>query len=131
MDGAMKCSSAVALQRCSNAMLVSNTCIESSRKFAIFESLHLRSERRQSMHAYPMVEQDGFWASVSVQRGPTGRWHSSVTLERSKDFARLKVHGSAPVRVPNTYPSEVRAVQAAYDHARMLIAREAEKGTLH
>lgn len=76
------------------------------------------------MSGYPVLEHEGFCASVSTQREPSGRWMAWVTFERDRVFARLKVHGDQPHRVPNDYPSEEKAVLAAYDFARELIARE-------
>ena len=73
------------------------------------------------MH-YPLLEHNGHFASLSVVQAHGGRWRSFVTLERDQDFARLKAH-STPISVPNDYPSNVAAAQAAYDHARMLISR--------
>ena len=75
------------------------------------------------MH-YPLLEQDGHCASIQVEMAHGGRWRAFVTLERGSDFARLQTHAQA-VSVPNTFPSEVAAAEAAYSHARMLIAREA------
>ncbi|MBI2753158.1 MAG: hypothetical protein HYX46_06540 [Betaproteobacteria bacterium] len=49
---------------------------------------------------------------------------SWVAFERDRIFARLKVHGDQPHRVPNDYPSEEKAVLAAYEFARELIAKE-------
>jgi hypothetical protein len=76
------------------------------------------------MAAYPVLEHAGRCASVSTQREPTGRWMAFVTLERDADFARLKGHPGEPHRVPNDYPSEEKAVLAAYEHARTLITQE-------
>lgn len=76
------------------------------------------------MDKYGVIEQDGYCASVSVERKPTGRWVSWVRFERGADFARLKVHSAAPHPVPNDYPSEEKAVLAAYDYAHQLIAKE-------
>ena len=76
------------------------------------------------MSAYPVLEQDGFCASVLAEKGHGGRWKSWVRYERDSDFARLKAHGNEALPVPNSFPSEAAAVQAAYDHARVLIARE-------
>lgn len=76
------------------------------------------------MSGYPVIEQDGRCASVSTQKEATGRWMSWVHFERSPDFARLKGHVTTPHRVPNDYPSEEKAVLAAYDYARQLIARD-------
>lgn len=78
------------------------------------------------MAGYALLEQDGLCARVSAQKLPTGRWRSWVQLERGPDYALLKVHTAEPHRVPNDYPDEARAVQAAYDYGRTLIARELE-----
>ena len=75
------------------------------------------------MSGYPVVEQDGCCASVSTQREATGRWLSWVHFERDSDFARLKNHIGTPQRVPNDYPSEEKAVLAAYEFARQLISK--------
>ena len=74
------------------------------------------------MASYAVLEEDGFCVSVSAHKEPTRRWRSWIQFERGSDFARLKPHSGEPVRVPNDYPSEAMAVQAAYDHARKLIA---------
>lgn len=71
------------------------------------------------MH-YPLLEHNGQCASISVEATHGGRWKASVTLERGEDFARLKVHPT-PVAVPNSFPSQSEAVQAAYGYARRLI----------
>ncbi len=76
------------------------------------------------MTSYPVLEEHGFCVSISAEREPTKRWRSWVRFERDRDFARLKGHASEPRRVPNDYPDEARAVQAAYDYARQLIAQE-------
>lgn len=76
------------------------------------------------MPDYGVIEQDGYCASVSVGKKPTGRWESWVRFERAPDFARLKLHTEEPHRVPNDYPSEEKAVLAAYDYARELIAKK-------
>lgn len=79
------------------------------------------------MYTYPILEQDGFCVSVSTHREPTRRWRAWVQFERDRDYAKLKAHASAPQRVPNDYPSEAAAVQAAYEHARKLIAQQLEQ----
>ncbi|MBK6321820.1 hypothetical protein [Candidatus Aalborgicola defluviihabitans] len=76
------------------------------------------------MSAYPLLEHEGRCASISTQREPTGRWIAWVSFERDPDFARLKAHAGNPHRVHNDYPSEEKAVTAAYDFARELIAQE-------
>ena len=75
------------------------------------------------MSGYPVVEQDGFCASISTEQELTGRWLCWVHFERSSDYARLKGHVTTPHRVPNDYPSEEKAVLAAYSHARDMIAK--------
>lgn len=74
------------------------------------------------MYHYPMVEQDGFCAFVSATRGPASRWKAQVIVERDSVYARLRKHTTEPVPVPNSYPSEERAIEAAYAHARRLIS---------
>lgn len=74
------------------------------------------------MTGYPLVEQDGFCASVSTQKKPTCRWVSWVSWERDRYFARLHPHAAQTQRVPNDYPSEAAAVEAAYRFARERIA---------
>lgn len=76
------------------------------------------------MFKYPLIEQDGYCASVSAEKIPGGRWKSWVQLERGSDFARLKHEATAPLPVPNSAPSEATAIEAAYAYARMLISRE-------
>lgn len=76
------------------------------------------------MSGYPVIEQDGYCASVSTQREATGRWMSWVHFERDRDYARLKGHVAPAHRVPNDYPSEEKAVAAAYAYAHELIAKE-------
>ncbi len=83
------------------------------------------------MYHYPVVEEYGYCASVSAKKVPAGRWRAWVVLERDRDFARLKVQSSTPVGVPNSYPSEEMAVQAAYAHAHMLISREVDRAAAH
>ena len=76
------------------------------------------------MYNYPVLEQDGFRASVSTQKLPTRRWRACVRFEPDRSHAMpSQVQMSETVRVPNDYPSEAMAVQAAYEHARELIAR--------
>ena len=79
------------------------------------------------MATYPVLEQDGFCVRVTAEKKPSRRWRCWLQFERDRDFARLKTSPSLPLRVPNDYPNEALAVQAAYDHARLLIARELEK----
>lgn len=79
------------------------------------------------MYTYPVLEEDGFCVSVSTRKEPGNRWRSFVQFERDRNFARLKEHTAEPIRVPNDYPSEALAVQAAYEHARKLIARELQQ----
>jgi len=69
---------------------------------------------------YPLLEQDGRCASISVEAAHGGRWKASVILERDGDFARLRDH-PAPSQVPNHFPTQEAAAEAAYSFARMLI----------
>lgn len=79
------------------------------------------------MYTYPMIEENGCCASISTRREPTRRWRCWVMLERGRDFARLKDHPGQTVRVPNDYPSEEKAVEAAYAMARQLIAQQQQQ----
>jgi len=72
---------------------------------------------------YPLLEHEGHCASISVEAAHGGRWKASITLERGGDFARLKTH-PASVSVPNSFPSQSDAAEAAYAYARNLIDRE-------
>ena len=74
------------------------------------------------MSGYPVIEQNGYRASVSTQKEPTGRWMAWVDFERDRDLVGLSGHRTKPHRVPNDYPSEEKAVAAAYARARELIA---------
>lgn len=79
------------------------------------------------MSGYPVVEQDGYCASVSTQREPSGRWLAWVRFERGSESAGLKASTASPHRVSNDYPSEEKAIVAAYEFARERISRgEAE-----
>jgi hypothetical protein len=76
------------------------------------------------MYNYPVLEQDGFRVSVSTQKLPTRRWRACLRFEPDRGHAVPDpVQASETVRVPNDYPSEALAVQAAYNHARELIGR--------
>ena len=79
------------------------------------------------MTKYPRIQQDGYCASISTARAATGRWRAWVTLERDSVYARLKSHQTPEQAVPNSYPSEESAVQAAYARARDLIAHMVEE----
>lgn len=79
------------------------------------------------MSGYPVVEQDGYCASVSTQKEHTGRWMAWVSFERGADPAQPKTSAAPPHRVPNDYPTEEQAVTAAYKFAHERIAKgEAE-----
>lgn len=83
------------------------------------------------MASYPALEESGFCVSIKAEKEPTRRWRAWIQFERGGEFARLHVHEGQPVRVPNDYPSEALAVQAAYDHARSTIARELAGQQVH
>lgn len=79
------------------------------------------------MASYPMLEENGFCVSVTAHKGHGGygrRWQAWIQFERGGEFLRLHVHESGLLRVPNDYPDETQAVQAAYDYARRAIAQE-------
>ena len=76
------------------------------------------------MSGYPVLEHEGYCASVTTKKEVTGRWMCWVAYARGSGAS---VPASANVdlnRVPNDYPSEEKAVLAAYEHARTLISRE-------
>lgn len=79
------------------------------------------------MYTYPVLEQDGFCVSVSTRKEPTRRWRSWIQFEPERSEAPTTAFPTEPVQVPNDYPSEALAVQAAYAHARVLIAREQQQ----
>jgi len=76
------------------------------------------------MSGYPVIEQDGYRASVTTQKEHSGRWMAWVQFERGADDAHLKTPAAAPPRrVPNDYPTEEKAVTAAYQFAHERIAK--------
>ena len=75
------------------------------------------------MSGYPVVEQDGYCASVSTEKEPTGRWRAWVSLERDGEADNAMASLTAAHRVPNDYPSEEKALAAAYEYARALITK--------
>ncbi len=76
------------------------------------------------MPGYPVLEHEGYSASISTKREATGRWMCWVAYARDADFADTKPENLERHRVPNDYPSEDKAVLAAYEHARALITKE-------
>lgn len=75
------------------------------------------------MSGYPVIEQDGYRASVSTEREPTGRWRAWVSLEHGGDALKRGASLAGAHRVPNDYPSEEKALAGAYEYARELIAK--------
>lgn len=73
---------------------------------------------------YPLIEHNGRRAAITVAMAHGGRWQASVTLEQDGDSARRGSH-MGPVSVPNSFPSDTAAAEAAYAFARTLIEREA------
>ncbi len=79
------------------------------------------------MSGYPLLEHEGFCASVTSQKEATGRWMCWVAYARGQGATALACADLQQHRVPNDYPSEEKAVLAAYTHARTLIERELVK----
>lgn len=75
------------------------------------------------MANYPVVEQDGFCASVSTQKEPSGRWLAWVRFERGADSGGLKAPEARAHRVSNDYASEEKALAAGYAFARERISK--------
>ena len=68
------------------------------------------------------VELDGYGVTVTAQKEPTGRWISSARFERVNDLTPMKTHiPGMRRRVPNDFPSQEKALEAAYDYARALV----------
>ena len=68
------------------------------------------------------IELDGYCVTVNAQEEPTGRWMSWARFERMSDFTQMKTHiPGMRRRVPNDFPSQEKAVEAAYDYARELV----------
>ncbi len=76
------------------------------------------------MSGYPVLEHEGYCASVTTKKEATGRWMCWVAYARGPDASALASHDVVPHRVPNDYPSEEKAVMAAYEQARTLISRQ-------
>ncbi|MES2950653.1 MAG: DUF6566 family protein [Pseudomonadota bacterium] len=79
------------------------------------------------MSGYPVLQHEGYCASVSTKKLATGRWTSSVSYARGNDAASLQSENVASHRVPNDYPTQEKALLAAYEHARVLISKELVK----
>lgn len=68
------------------------------------------------------IELNGYRVTVNAQKEPTGRWMSWARFERMSDFTQLKTHiPGMRRRVPTDFPSQEKAVEAAYDYARELV----------
>ena len=67
------------------------------------------------MYVYPPVEHNGLKATVSARKEPTGRWKATVQC------------GDRQSAVPTSFPTEEKAIEAAYAHARMLLSQQTEK----
>lgn len=76
------------------------------------------------MAGYPLLDHEGFCASVSTKKEARGRWMCWITYGRGHGAAAQASADAAPHRVPNDYASEEKAVLAAYEHARALIEQE-------
>ena len=68
------------------------------------------------------VELGGYCVNVHAQKEATGRWMAWARFERLSDFKEMKTHiAGLRRRVPNDFPSQEKAVEAAYDYARELV----------
>jgi len=68
------------------------------------------------------VELGDFYVSVHAQKKATARWTAWARFERMADFKDMKTHiPGMRRRVPNDFPSQEKAVEAAYDFARELV----------
>lgn len=68
------------------------------------------------------VELGDFYVSVHWQKKPTGRWMAWARFELVSDFKEMKTHiRGIRRRVPNDFPSQEKAMEAAYDFARTLV----------
>lgn len=68
------------------------------------------------------IELDGYCVTINAQKEPTGRWMAWARFERMSDFTQMKTHiPGMRRRVPNDFPSQEKAVEAAYDYARELV----------
>lgn len=63
------------------------------------------------------TELNGYCVSVHAQKEPTGRWVVWARFERMSDITKTLIPGLRR-RVPNDFPSQEKAVAAAYDYAR-------------
>lgn len=79
------------------------------------------------MSAYPVLEHEGFRASVTTKKEATGRWMCWVACTRGNGASLSVPNDGVPHRVPNDFPSEEKAVLAGYEQARELISREMVK----
>jgi hypothetical protein len=79
-------------------------------------------EMEETMDTNWFVELDGYGVSVPTQREPTGRWISWVRFERMSDIKDMKTHiPGMRRRVPTDFPSQEKAIEAAYEYARGLV----------
>lgn len=79
------------------------------------------------MSAYPVLEHEGFCASVTTKKEATGRWMCWVAYTRGSDTSALASSDRVQHRIPNDFPNEEAAVLAGYARARELISRELVK----
>ena len=66
------------------------------------------------------LELNGYYISVHAQKEPTGRWVAWARFERLSDITKTHIPGMRR-RVPTDFPSQEKAVGAAYDYARELV----------
>lgn len=65
------------------------------------------------------AEWGDYSVSVYAQKNPKGRWVAWARFERLSDIKAMKtrIHGMRR-RIPTDFPSQEKAVSAAYEYAR-------------
>lgn len=66
------------------------------------------------------LELNGYYISVHAHKEPGDRWGAWARFERLSDITKTHIPGMRR-RVPTDFPSQEKAVSAAYDYARELV----------
>lgn len=68
------------------------------------------------------LELSDYCVSVHAEKEVKGRWTAWARFERMSDIKGMKTHiPGLRRRVPNDFPSQEKAINAAYDYARELV----------